>query len=393
LHSSPAGWSTLARNAVLATLAAFVVLRGYGGTGPSALSWAGDLSTAGLLGLLSGLVVLALVGFQWWFLLHLLRQNGRLLMRVQALEAKLGGASAFGNGSQAAGLPVGSLAPAFGLRDLRGEEVTLEDLRTAQKPVVLLFTSPECGPCTDLLPEVGRWHEEHSEELTISLVSHLSAEENRAKVAEHGLEDNVLLQEDWEVAETYGSETTPSAVLIWSDGTIGSPLVKGSDAVGELIAHVIAGHAQLPMLYPNGAHAAHEAAPQGPKVGELAPEVGLPDLEGKNVSLEDFRDEEALLLFWSPSCGHCQNMLPELKEWETNPARGAPKLIVVSDGTVEANRAQGFRSPVVLDEGYRVSDAYGVPGTPSAVLVDVEGRVASTVTAGAPAVMRLAEAR
>jgi hypothetical protein len=52
------------------------------------------------------------------------------------------------------------------------------------------------------------------EEFTISLVSHLSAEENRAKIAEHGLEDNVLLQRDWEVAETYGTETTPSAVLI-----------------------------------------------------------------------------------------------------------------------------------------------------------------------------------
>ena len=38
----------------------------------------------------------------------------------------------------------------------------IQILRTAQKPVVLLFTSPECGPCTDLLPEIGRWHEEHS---------------------------------------------------------------------------------------------------------------------------------------------------------------------------------------------------------------------------------------
>ena len=44
LHSAPAGWSTLARNTVLAALAAFVVLRGYGGAGPSALSWVGDLS-------------------------------------------------------------------------------------------------------------------------------------------------------------------------------------------------------------------------------------------------------------------------------------------------------------------------------------------------------------
>jgi len=108
----------------------------------------------------------------------------------------------------------------------------------------------------------------------------------------------------------------------------------------------------------------------------------LPDLEGNNVALEDFNGEETLLLFWSPSCGHCQGMLPELKEWEANPPRGAPKLIVVSDGTVEANRDQGFRSPVVLDQGYCVSDAYGAVGTPSAVLVDAEGRVASTVTAG-----------
>lgn len=98
----------------------------------------------------------------------------------------------------------------------------------------------------------------------------------------------------------------------------------------------------------------------------------MPDLEGENVSLVDFRDEEIRLLFWSPSCGYCQNMLPELKEWETNPPRGAPKLIVVSDGTVEANRKQGFRSPVVLDDGYRVSDANGVPGTLSAVIVDAE---------------------
>ena len=90
LHSAPAGWKTLARNGVLAAVAGFVLWEGYeGGAGPSALSWLGALSTAQLLGLLGGVLVLALLAGQWWFLVHLLRQNGRLLVRLEALEATL----------------------------------------------------------------------------------------------------------------------------------------------------------------------------------------------------------------------------------------------------------------------------------------------------------------
>jgi peroxiredoxin len=53
---------------------------------------------------------------------------------------------------------------------------------------------------------------------------------------------------------------------------------------------------------------------QGPKAGERAPKVKLPDLEGKNVKLTDFRGKETLVLFWNPGCGFCEQMLPDLKE-------------------------------------------------------------------------------
>src|SRR5215213_9730839 len=53
LHSAPAGWKTLARNGVLAALAAFLVWQGWeGNIGPSAVAWIGALSTAQLLGFL-----------------------------------------------------------------------------------------------------------------------------------------------------------------------------------------------------------------------------------------------------------------------------------------------------------------------------------------------------
>src|SRR3712207_1671392 len=87
LHSAPAGWKTLARNGALAAVAGFILWEGnYGGAGPSALSWVGALSATQLLGLLSGVLVLALLAGQWWFLVHLLRQNGRLLVRLEAVE-------------------------------------------------------------------------------------------------------------------------------------------------------------------------------------------------------------------------------------------------------------------------------------------------------------------
>jgi thiol-disulfide isomerase/thioredoxin len=128
-------------------------------------------------------------------------------------------------------------------------------------------------------------------------------------------------------------------------------------------------------------------------MGELAPDFSLPDLSGKFVSLSDFRGDKTLVLFWRPSCGFCQRMLPDLKAWEANPPAGAPRLLVVSTDSVADNQAMGLRSPVLLDQdGMRVGRLFGATGTPMAVLVDAEGKIASELAAGAPAVLALAGA-
>jgi hypothetical protein len=78
-------------------------------------------------------------------------------------------------------------------------------------------------------------------------------------------------------------------------------------------------------------------------------------------------------------------MLPELKEWESHAPKEAPNLLVVSTGSVEANRAMGLRSPIVLDQSFGTGSAFGKSGTPSAVMVK-HGKVASPVAVGAQAV-------
>jgi hypothetical protein len=62
---------------------------------------------------------------------------------------------------------------------------------------------------------------------------------------------------------------------------------------------------------------------------------------------------------------------------------------VVSTGTVEANRALGFESRIVIDPSFATGSAFGVQGTPSAVRIDADGRVDSDVAVGATAILEL----
>jgi peroxiredoxin/uncharacterized membrane protein YphA (DoxX/SURF4 family) len=402
LHSAPIGWPTLVRNVILGVIAAFVLWEGRADPGLSAVAWLGTLTIDERVGLLITVLVFAVLAVQGWLLYYILRQNGRLLLRLEALETSSTGAVGSGEPVRAApspivGLAVGAAAPSFRLSGLSGETLTLDALRAPGKRVVLLFMDPGCGPCTALLPEVGRWQREYVGKLTLALISRGTAEANRSKTTEHGI-TRVLLQLDREVAQDYQANGTPSAVLVHANGTIGSPLAQGADAIRALVAGAIG----LPMLGTlpavavngNGLHGGTVLAPAqpstGPKVGVPAPALSLPDLNGKVVSLADFRGKRTLVLFWNPGCGFCQRMLDDLKIWEASPPAGAPALLIVSTGDIEANQALGLHAPVLLDSSFRTGQAFGVQGTPSAVLMDAEGRIASEVAVGAPAVLALA---
>lgn len=396
LHSAPVGPSTLIRNALLALLAALVVWLGRGHTSLSATSWFTALPRTLQITLIVGIIVLALVAGAARLFLHALSQQGRLLLRLERLESRLAQAGmVFGmpleQEQASTGLPVGTQAPAFTGKGLDQEKISLNALRALGKPVLLIFTTPTCGPCSELMPEIGRWQHDYANLLTVALLSRGPVEDNRVKVTEQNL-TRLLLQEHNEIDELYSVTGTPSAVLIHPDGLIESPLAVGPKNIQALVEKAVS--LRQPPLMPlivlgNQSHRTRPE-PAASRIGTPAPAFNLPNLNGESVSLRSFLGQATLVLFWNPDCGFCKSMLPDVKAWVEKPLLGAPKLLIISRGTAEENHAIGSHAPVLLDEEGIVSKLFGANGTPVAVLVDALGRIASTPVEGAADVLALA---
>ena len=65
---------------------------------------------------------------------------------------------------------------------------------------------------------------------------------------------------------------------------------------------------------PNELPVVHAPQPAGPKVGAAVEPFRLPSLAGGEVALEDFQGKQVLLVNWSPSCGFCDMIAPDLAE-------------------------------------------------------------------------------
>lgn len=378
LHAAPTSWKTLVRNGLLAGLATVALGAGIAGETPSAVAWVGDLGPTGMLAIGTAIALAALGSAGWLAFLSVTRSYGRVLLRLEATERRLSDAGIRLEEDPAAedfGLAPDTPAPAFLSTDATGAAVSLEDLLAPELPLLLLFTSPTCGPCQELMPKVARWQREHADRLTIALAHGGDRDASRAEAEKHGLV-RVLVDHDLAVYEAYGANGTPTAVLVSPTGTMSSWVAAGHGPIEELLEEALTAE-----------WVAEEA---GLAVGSPAPNLDLHDLDGERVSLVDPSGRETLVLFWNPDCGFCREMHEDLLDWERHASTEAPRVLVVSAGDEPSTRAEGFSSTVVLDREFSVGEPFGAGGTPMAVLIDRHGRIGSPLAAGAEAVLVLA---
>jgi len=117
-------------------------------------------------------VVLALV------VLALVRQVGVLHERITPVGALM----------LAKGLKVGEVAPTIPLEALSGPGLTIGGTRSDGRSLLVMFVSPTCPVCKALLPVLKSSRKSEAGWLDIVLASDGDLKEQRAFVAEHGLD-------------------------------------------------------------------------------------------------------------------------------------------------------------------------------------------------------------
>ena len=339
------------------------------------------------MSLILGFATVGLLAAVVFYLKRISEQQTQIMRRIEVLEltAVEGGRELERQNltNPRDGLPIGAPVPDFILPDINGKHVAFENLLARAKPILFFFISPSCNPCAALLPEIEVWQDELKGKVDFVFISKGNAKENLDKFAGQNLKQ-ILLQKDKETSALFGAQWTPTAVFINSDGNIASRLAVGDKAIRELVEKIKGEIDKAGVLFIANGNGADKT-----KLGENLPEFSLPAVNGKSVSSEDLRGKKTLVAFWSLNCGYCKQMLDDLRVWDKAKGADEPNLLLVSTGEIEEHQNLDLQSPIVLDEGQKVSGELGMNGTPSAILVNEDGKIISETAIGAEQIWAL----
>lgn len=342
-----------------------------------------------------------LIAVLTWLGYQLVRQNGRVLLRLEGFEQRLSMSRREpAKPSKPAGLPIGSPAPEFDLPDLTGKRHMLSDFR--DQNVLLLFFNPQCGYCTKMAADLAALPADGGPDRVVTVVVTTGdVDENRKLIEKHSIRSLVLLQEEMKVAALFQAQGTPMGYRIDAAGRIASELAVGAEAVLKLAGKLPA--LPKPVAGANGSEKGHHHPDpslarskinrKGLTAGTTAPDFRLPQIDGGELALDDFRGKRLLLVFSDPNCGPCDVLAPQLEELHRQPSD--LQVLMISRRDAEGTRAKaaslGLSFPIVMQKQWEISLQYGMFATPIAYLIDEQSVLLSDVAVGVEPILALAE--
>ncbi|MGA7677333.1 MAG: TlpA disulfide reductase family protein [Dehalococcoidia bacterium] len=278
---------------------------------------------------------------------------------------------------------VGALAPDFTLPTVNGLSVTLSDYRG--KPVMLSFWATggehSRGQIPYLLEASDKMAKEGLEFFTVSRDDEATL---RKFMQQEGYVFVVALDSDNATWESYNIVNTPNTFFIDSDGIIRSTHVGAFNDTSQVLSEL----AKIGLPVPSATTT--NAVPVPPttaakvvlEVGTPAPDFTLTTLNGKSVTLSDYRGKPVMLNFWATWCPYCRGQIPYLLEASDKTAKEGLEFFTVSreeEATIrEFMQKQGYAFTVAVDPDSAVWGSYHIGGIPHTFFIDSDGIIKST---------------
>lgn len=131
--------------------------------------------------------------------------------------------------------------------------------------------------------------------------------------------------------------------------------------------------------------AASAIAGSPPSVGAPAPDFSLKLLDGRTVTLQDFRGKPLLVSIWHSGCSHCQQEAPVIQAAYEKFREKGVVFLGVNVGYDKEALARLFVEvykltyPVGRDVSNAIIELYKVEGTPTTLFIDKRGRLTDRV--------------
>jgi peroxiredoxin len=115
--------------------------------------------------------------------------------------------------------------------------------------------------------------------------------------------------------------------------------------------------------------------------GDRAPEFRIQALDGRSVSLADFRGKVVMVHFWATWCPPCVEEMPMLEQLYRSLGSADFKILAVSVDEGRAGAVAEFMQknklslPALLDPGKSVAGLYGTFKFPETYIIDRRGVV------------------
>jgi peroxiredoxin len=119
--------------------------------------------------------------------------------------------------------------------------------------------------------------------------------------------------------------------------------------------------------------------------GVPAPSFSLPGLDGKNVSLADFKGKVVLLNIWATWCAPCIAEMPSMEKLYQELRGEDFELLAVSVDESGAEAVKPFMDkhklgfPVLLDTIGEIKNLYQATGVPESFIIDKDGIIVEKI--------------